>query len=936
MKTRLLVALGVLALLLGAGLTGSAPAQAQPPIGPPEELLSALVAENPGSLISQHQPGGPVRFFRAGAGPEGTPAPEKQTPEQVATAFLHRFGPLFGAAQPERELTHSRTRAADRGRSFVRFQQTAEGVPVLGGEMVVQVSGGRVLSAHGRLMPQKPPSTVPTISADQAREVALASVGKSRPGLTLEASAPELRVYVPELLGLRAGPAQLAWMTEVTSPDTLSLRELVLVDAHTGKIALRFNQIATGLNRQIYSTTGTLLPGALVRSEGGPATGDPDADRLYDYLGDTYSFFWNQHGRDSLDGLGLPLVGTVHYNDFDLCPNAFWNGSQIVFCDGLVADDVVAHELTHGVTEHTSGLFYFYQSGAINESLSDIWAEFVDLSNGRGNDSDAIRWYVGEDTSLGYLRNMAHPTAFSDPDRMTSPYWVCDPYAYDGGGVHSNSGVLNKTAVLLTDGGSFNRVVIAPLGTQKVAAIFYELQVNLLTSASDYRDLYDLLPQACYNLVGTAGISADDCVQVERAVTATEMHLLPATCGQADAPLCPAGYECETLFSDDLEDPGKGYWETQIISGFSQSWFYPQNTHPYSGYDATYATSGTTNFWGDDPEWRSDSAIALTLDVALPAGRASYLHFRHAYQFEAYEYDFSRYDGAVVEISTDQGNTWQDAGPYFDHNGYNGVIASGFGNPLAGRSGFVGTSYGYTSSRLDLSALAGQSVRVRFRIGSDDTAGHWGWFIDDISLITVTGPTPATPPPTDTPAPDACSVSINAGAPFTNKAQVTLSLQAPQGATRMQLSNQDDFSQSAWELATATRDWVISIGGSQNAPRTVYARFGDNQGRVLATCSDDIMLDVTPPRGTLRLSHAPAGQVTVRIAVGDDLSGVEAVQIGNQPDLAGAPWLPYQDSILWQPEGTRVYVRLRDAAGNVSPIYWVSVGAEVHLPLLTH
>ena len=128
-------------------------------------------------------------------------------------------------------------------------------------------------------MPQKPPSTVPTISAEQAREVALASVGKSRPGLTLEASAPELRVYVPELLGLRAGPAQLAWMTEVTSPDTLSLRELVLVDAHTGKIALRFNQIATGLNRQIYSTTGTLLPGALVRSEGGPATGDPDADR---------------------------------------------------------------------------------------------------------------------------------------------------------------------------------------------------------------------------------------------------------------------------------------------------------------------------------------------------------------------------------------------------------------------------------------------------------------------------------------------------------------------------------------------------------------------------------------------------------------------------------------------------------------------------------
>ena len=87
-------------------------------------------------------------------------------------------------------------------------------------------------------------------------------------------------------------------------------------------------------------------------------------------------------------------------------------------------DDVVGHELAHGVTEFTSNLFYYYQSGAINESLSDVFGELVDLTNGRGTDTPAVRWQLGEDLpAIGVIRDMENPRppAAPDPDRMTSP-----------------------------------------------------------------------------------------------------------------------------------------------------------------------------------------------------------------------------------------------------------------------------------------------------------------------------------------------------------------------------------------------------------------------------------------------------------------------------------------------------------------------------------
>ncbi|HEU5103728.1 MAG TPA: hypothetical protein VFU22_32150, partial [Roseiflexaceae bacterium] len=168
------------------------------------------------------------------------------------------------------------------------------------------------------------------------------------------------------------------------------------------------------------------------------------------------------------------------------------------------------------------------------------------------------------------------------------------------------------------------------------------------------------------------------------------------------------------------------------------TWYYPATPNPLDP-DLVYATSGKNNFWGYDqgsnsniPAVPADYSIAMTRDVAIPAG--AHLHFRHAFELE--RDTTGVYDGGVVEYSDDGGGTWNDAGPLFSENGYTGVIDAMSSNPLHGRQVFSGNSRGYYSSRLDLSALAGQDVRFRFRIGTDQYVDALGWFIDDIRVYT--------------------------------------------------------------------------------------------------------------------------------------------------------------------------------------------------------
>jgi hypothetical protein len=375
--------------------------------------------------------------------------------------------------------------------------------------------------------------------------------------------------------------------------------------------------------------------------------------------------------------------------------------------------------------------------------MSDVFGEYIDLTNGAGNDTPGVRWYLGEDIpGIGAIRNMANPPEFGDPDRMLSPNYTADPSEGDGGGVHTNSGVNNKAAYLMADGGAFNGQTIAGLGITKAARIYYTVNNSMLVSGSDYADLANALRQACTNLIGTDGITAADCVEVNEVALATEMDQNPTNSPTRTATACPTGSPLTTVLSDDLET-NTGQFTTGGVG-----WYYPQNPNPYAGWDPTYATSGDTNIWGDDAGVISNSYIRMTNPVAIPAN--AYLHFNHAYGFD--DDSSGAYDGGVLEYSTaGSGGPWTDAGALLaaprGANGYTGTIATGFGNPLGGRSAFVRESNGYGSSRASLTSLSGQNVMFRWRIGTDSTIRDYGWFLDDLRIVTCQA-SDTTPPQT--------------------------------------------------------------------------------------------------------------------------------------------------------------------------------------------
>jgi len=213
------------------------------------------------------------------------------------------------------------------------------------------------------------------------------------------------------------------------------------------------------------------LPGQLVRSEGQAPVADQSVNRAYEGLGDTFDFYLAAYQRNSIDNLGLPLHATVHYDrNYD---NAFWNGQQMVFGDGdakIFIDftgsvDVIGHELTHGVTGSEANLNYQGQSGALNESISDVFGSCV-KQHKLQQTADAADWLIGAGIlAKGIqgvaLRSMKAPgTAYDDPTLGKDPQPADMKHylqtAEDNGGVHINSGIPNRAFYLVASaiGGS--------------------------------------------------------------------------------------------------------------------------------------------------------------------------------------------------------------------------------------------------------------------------------------------------------------------------------------------------------------------------------------------------------------------------------------------------------------------------------------------------
>lgn len=226
------------------------------------------------------------------------------------------------------------------------------------------------------------------------------------------------------------------------------------------QVARPQGSLATGAggtpNRSIYDQhhSTAYTPGTLVRGEGHAPVADVSVNQAYDGFGLTYKLYWDVFDRDSIDDQGMPIKGLVHYGDaYD---NAFWDGAgHMFFGDGdgqLLTDttkglDVIGHELTHGVTQNEADLTYSGQSGALNESISDVFGSLVKQYH-LAQTATQADWLIGADIVgpklAPALRSMKAPGTANQHDNQPADMDHYLNTSTDNGGVHANSGIPNR------------------------------------------------------------------------------------------------------------------------------------------------------------------------------------------------------------------------------------------------------------------------------------------------------------------------------------------------------------------------------------------------------------------------------------------------------------------------------------------------------------
>ncbi|MCB1054384.1 MAG: M4 family metallopeptidase [Acidobacteria bacterium] len=429
-----------------------------------------------------------------------------------ARDFVKSRTDLFASAGRE-DVVVTRVEHDDLGKVHVRMQETINGLQVVGGDMIVHAdaTSGDIYGVSGRFVSDSKLPRRAKIEATVALKEAIGALGIKEYSFLSDA---ELTYVVGE-----TGKTYLAWAARVSyTSDQGPEIDVVFADARSGILVARHPEIHRALNRKTYTANhGTSLPGTLLFNEGGSSS-DAAANAAYTNAGYTYNFYSSVFGRDSYNGSGAQIISTVHYSSN--YNNAYWNSSQMVYGDGdgsvfsylSGALDVVAHELTHAVTEYSANLVYQNESGALNESMSDIMGCSAEAWVDGG--VSANTWKLGEDvytpgTSGDALRYMNDPAADGGsrdyyPDRYTG--------TSDNGGVHSNSGISNLAFYLLSQGGTHPRgktsVNVPAIGITKARAIFYRALTVYMTSSTNFQGARNATASAATDLYGSTEVAA--------------------------------------------------------------------------------------------------------------------------------------------------------------------------------------------------------------------------------------------------------------------------------------------------------------------------------------------------------------------------------------------------------------------------------------------
>ena len=368
--------------------------QSGDPPGVDPQLIKKLKQNARGTVsISTNNSTQFASFVRVSKDGDLLPGNRDNTPRGKAHGFFAQYGGLFGVKDANTELTVFSSFTDSQGVNHLSYQQKYKGVPVFAAVLQAHLNANNELTAmNGVFVPDINVNTSPSFGADEAEGRAIADVvahppqneitGTSMDVSGLSANATTLYVYRDGLIQNIAGSNYLVYEVEVTNGS--SVREMVYVNAHNGKIVNRISLVEDALFRRLFEQN----TGNQVWQEGDPFPGslNQDQQNIVNFSGDSYYHFFNAFGRDSYDGTGHEMQ-SVNNDPRINCPNANWNGATTNYCNGVTSDDVVSHEWGHAYTQFTHNLIYQWQPGALNESYSDIWGETVDMLNGAGTDS---------------------------------------------------------------------------------------------------------------------------------------------------------------------------------------------------------------------------------------------------------------------------------------------------------------------------------------------------------------------------------------------------------------------------------------------------------------------------------------------------------------------------------------------------------------------
>ncbi len=445
------------------------------------------------------------------------------------------------------------------GYEHVRLHLHHQGIPVLDGMLLLHIKDGQVVSLNGSFPPVMNPVNGFSISDDQAFQRALGYV--DAPVYKWEVAEEEqfIKYFMDDTAATffpdgkkaiiptthQGEPAYAyAWMFDVYAHDPV-YRADIYVDGETGEILLENKTIhhidSLGTAETKYSGTRPITTDyhnnqfrlrETVRGNGvetynmnnstsyNNAVDFTNPDNYWDIANASmdeaaldahwgsemaYDYFYHEHNRNSIDDNGHKLISFVHF-DVNYV-NAFWNGQFMTYGDGngssitpLTALDIVAHEITHGLTSHTANLIYQDESGALNEGFSDIFAAAVEKWARPNN----YNWDIGEDIGI-VIRAMDTPNAYNLPHTYHGNYWYHG--TGDNGGVHTNMAPMNYWFYLITDGGSGvndnnDSYSVTGMGMDSAAAIAYRMLTVYLTPSSQYVDARYYAIKAATDLYG--------------------------------------------------------------------------------------------------------------------------------------------------------------------------------------------------------------------------------------------------------------------------------------------------------------------------------------------------------------------------------------------------------------------------------------------------